>query len=689
MVARKFQVRHSDHDFDVDYDTDDGFEVFKFQLFSLTSILPEEQKIVSVDDNRVLSDDSDLISISEKLRVVSINDEVQEHRGTESASNSVRNDSQSLMSDEELARMLQAEEEALLFQQYVAAEDNGEFERKIRPYVDQVRMYEDPVRQEAARKTVPVEELEEKALVSLAKEGNFNPSKIEQDHAFLLQLLFWFKKSFRWVDVPPCDGCGSKTIHHGMGPPLSSETQYGASRVELYLCSFCSRITRFPRYNDVLKLLETKRGRCGEWANCFTLYCRAFGYESRLILDFTDHVWTECFSQVLGRWMHLDPCEGVYDIPLLYEKGWSKKLNYAIAIAKDGVYDVTKRYTRKWHEVLSRRNITTEPAMSAVLTTITQECRRGFTSQVLSELDDRDKKEREVLERDLHSTDDGSISLPGRQSGDKEWRKLRLEFGSDSLTCSSCPVRICIDEHVTRIYNAFHPVLSQFVKEEHAKAKAISALENFKGIIMDVKNSPFKTRKASIDSPFVHQLLPSFAELLDALSLKSMGDPDGKVDICLAGDPVKTSLALPVVLHALDDMVHNLNKCDNFGEVSFPLLKSNRIHSGSVLASGEEFPFGIATSAFDGIRTSKWEEPNGAKGCWIMYKVKDNRMHELVAYEIMSANDAPERDPMDWRILGPLPFPSEDVLCGRDLIAAEIKGPLPLPSLDFVLLRVQ
>lgn len=79
MVARNFHVRCGDSDFDVNYDTDDGFEVlllltlinflfdihiaflqfhllfiflfffflqvFKFQLFSLTSIPPDEQKV--------------------------------------------------------------------------------------------------------------------------------------------------------------------------------------------------------------------------------------------------------------------------------------------------------------------------------------------------------------------------------------------------------------------------------------------------------------------------------------------------------------------------------------------------------------------------------------------------------------------------------------------------------------------
>ncbi|KAL7605184.1 hypothetical protein Lser_V15G19351 [Lactuca serriola] len=643
MVARKFLIHHQDSNFDVDYDTEDGFEVFKFQLFSLTAVPPDEQKILGGDDDRVISDDSDLIAVSDKLRLVSIKDE------------NPQLGSEIVKSDEELARMLQAEEEALMFQQFGVSQDSRQFEQRIRPYVDQVLLYEDTRRQEAARKTVPVEKLEEKALVALAKEGNFKPSKSELDHAFLLQLLFWFKQTFKWVNSPPCENCGNETINQGMGAPNSSETAYGASRVELYRCRSCSRITRFPRYNDPIKLLETKKGRCGEWANCFSLYCRSFGYETRLILDFTDHVWTECYSMVLGRWMHLDPCEGIYDTPLLYEKGWNKKLNYTIAISRDGVYDVTKRYTRKWHEVLSRRNLITESALPYVLKNITRECRKNMKISI-STLDERDQNEAKELEKNLHSQENDTISLPGRLSGDKEWRTLRSELGSTSLSSSSCPIRKITDDHVSKIYDAFSPFISRLV-ELSSKHKAIEGVHFVRGVLIDLKKSPFKRRRVVIDSNefFIRELLPSFEMMLDALSLKSNVEENGrKVEICLRDDPVRTSIALPVVFHAIDDVVFNIKKCDEFikSSVSWPLVKVNRICCGSVLASGEELPFGIATSAFDGTRVSKWEEPNGAKGCWLIYKAKDAEVYELCSYELMSANDAPERDPRDWVIEG-------------------------------------
>ena len=63
--------------------------------------------------------------------------------------------------------------------------------------------------------------------------------------------------------------------------PTDEERRYGAHRVEAYRCRTCGVTTRFPRYNHPGKLLQTRRGRCGEWANCFTLCCRAMGWEAR------------------------------------------------------------------------------------------------------------------------------------------------------------------------------------------------------------------------------------------------------------------------------------------------------------------------------------------------------------------------------------------------------------------------
>lgn len=37
-------------------------------------------------------------------------------------------------------------------------------------------------------------------------------------------------------------------------------------------------------------------------------------------------------------------------------------------------------------------------------------------------------------------------------------------------------------------------------------------------------------------------------------------------------------------------------------------------------------------------------------GCWLIYKAMGEQAYELSSYELMSANDAPERDPKDWYI---------------------------------------
>ena len=49
-----------------------------------------------------------------------------------------------------------------------------------------------------------------------------------------------------------------------------------------------------------------------------------------------------CFQ---NRWLHLDSCENSIDIPLIYEHGWKKKINYVFAFSSYEIKDVTMRYS--------------------------------------------------------------------------------------------------------------------------------------------------------------------------------------------------------------------------------------------------------------------------------------------------------------------------------------------------------
>lgn len=153
--------------------------------------------------------------------------------------------------------------------------------------------------------------------------------------ALVRALLTWFKEDFfSWTDAPPCPTCKEKPIPVGDAQPTAAEMQGWASRVELYRCSEHGEV-RFPRYNHPGRLLETRTGRCGEWANTFMLVLRSAGVRCRYVLDWTDHVWCEVFLK--GRWVHCDPCEAALDKPLLYEAGWGKKLSYVLAFGRHDI----------------------------------------------------------------------------------------------------------------------------------------------------------------------------------------------------------------------------------------------------------------------------------------------------------------------------------------------------------------
>ena len=150
---------------------------------------------------------------------------------------------------------------------------------------------------------MPVDALTKKANEKMKRVGAEQSSLQE---FILLELLHWFKSSFfSWVDCPKCEACHAETTRRGNISPTPEDLKWGGNRVEIYQCSKCSHVTRFVRYNHPGKLLETRRGRCGEWANCFTLCCRALGMEARLVLDWTDHVWTEVYSRMLSSTLYL------------------------------------------------------------------------------------------------------------------------------------------------------------------------------------------------------------------------------------------------------------------------------------------------------------------------------------------------------------------------------------------------
>ncbi|KAK5884090.1 hypothetical protein CesoFtcFv8_020353 [Champsocephalus esox] len=289
-------------------------------------------------------------------------------------------------------------------------ENSMNFFATLQSNFQHVLLYENLDLQQKALSRIPEERLRSEAEVQLRGAGEEDPEcKLGLEDFLVLELLRWFKQEFfSWVDHLPCSRCSGATQNANPLQPSAEDLRWGGPED-----------TTIPE-----KLLETRRGRCGEWANCFTLCCRAMGLEARYIWDSTDHVWTEVFSTSQRRWLHCDSCENGCDKPLLYEVGWGKKLAYILAFSKDQVVDVTWRYSCRHPEVLSRR---TKVQESWLLHTVHR--LNTARQQALSPERRKDLTERLLVElvEFLSPRKPKPGELGGRNSGSLAWRSARGE----------------------------------------------------------------------------------------------------------------------------------------------------------------------------------------------------------------------------------------------------------------------
>ncbi|RYP10603.1 hypothetical protein DL764_000573 [Monosporascus ibericus] len=265
-------------------------------------------------------------------------------------------------------------------------------------------------------------------IYAWADEFEAQDAQLGHQDCVIKGLLKYFKTEFfTWANEPKCSKCGGETQMQGVQGPNEEEQSKGAGRTEIYRCEGdASHIERFPRYDDPGTLLEWRKGRCGEWANCFTLCCLALGSRARWVWNAEDHVWTGVYSETLKRWVHCDSCEQAFDQPQIYAVGWGKKMSYCLAFSSEGAQDVTRRYVRRSEQSLPRTR-GSEESLRRAIRDINDRCRAPAGRAKLAEEDEAEERELSAYQAEPART------VPGeerpRESGSTAWKEARGEMG--------------------------------------------------------------------------------------------------------------------------------------------------------------------------------------------------------------------------------------------------------------------
>lgn len=324
---------------------------------------------------------------------------------------------------------------------------DARFVQSISSISNQMQRYQQPESLDAALDAIDLAKIYDGVDHREKKKANgLSRDRLGYEDYIVLETLDFFKNHFfKWVNSPKCDKCGQDGDNMEyvrsdgpVGPNLDE-----ISRIEVHRCKNCNQNAEFARYNSPTKLLETRRGRCGEWVNCFMLILLAvLGSTAnvRYVWNHEDHVWCEYYSDNQKRWIHLDPCENVFDEPELYCENWGKKMSWVVAVSDVHIVDVSDKYITKEENRIAKSTVANEKEVLAYLrwaqeTLLVKYWDHKIGPLPLSLHDKLAMLYVELVkrnERPIKTTlaSPTSTAAKGRQSGKGNWTKSRGEDGN-------------------------------------------------------------------------------------------------------------------------------------------------------------------------------------------------------------------------------------------------------------------